>query len=144
MAKHSTDKVVILKIRKYLSYLGQVYAVIKDLDTETLQDELLAYAAAQLITNLKECFDMIQSDDIQERYKLLRKPSIVRIRNISAHDYEALNWEIVKSGCGELIRFFGQKDYHDETLRLIEKEDESEIKRELRESLEFQKSKTKE
>ena len=42
MAKNSTDKVVLLKIKKYIVHLERVYENIKNLSEDELKDELCA------------------------------------------------------------------------------------------------------
>ena len=129
--KNRTDKVLLLKIQRYLTHLAAVYDVIKDMSDVELEDELLAYSAAQLITNLKESYDMLESEEMHERYKLLRKPSIVKIRNIASHDYESLNWSIVKSGCKALIQAYHSKTYHDDSLAILDAQKDSSLVDEL-------------
>ena len=72
-----------------------------------------------MITNLKESYDMFKSEELQERYKLLRQPSIAKIHSIASHDYEALNWAIVKSGCKEIIEAYNSEIYHNESLKQL-------------------------
>ena len=135
MAKNSTDKIVVLKIKKFVNHLAMVYDAIKDKPAEELEDELLVYSAAQLITNLKESFDMIKCEEIQDRYKLLRNPSVVKIRNIASHDYEALDWNIVKSGCKKIVEAYNYDSYHNESLGILDTETDSKIIAELRERM---------
>jgi len=135
MAKNSTDKVVVLKIKKYVSHLGRVHEAIKDKSTDELEDDLLSYTAAQLITNLKETFDMIKSEEIQDRYKALRNPQIVRIRNIASHDYESLDWSVVKSGCKRIVELYNLDAYHDASLKIIDSKEDSPLIVELRERI---------
>lgn len=130
MAKNRTDTHVLLKISKYVKQLEKAHDKIKDIDVHEYEDELYAYAIAQLITNLKNAYEMFKSEALQERYKLLRQPSIVRIRNIAAHDYEALDWGIVKNGCSMIIKQY-TREYNDESLKLLDENEIDEIESRL-------------
>lgn len=134
MAKNETDKVVIMKIMKYIRQLKKAYEAIQDIPEESLEDELYAYSIAQLITNLKNSYEMLKCENLQDRYKLLRQPSIVRIRNIAAHDYESLNWSIVKKGCQRIIEEYTD-NYNEESIILIDSQKISLLEEDLIERL---------
>jgi len=131
-----TDKVVLTKIAKYIQQLRKAHNIIKDMTDEDLEDELYAYSVAQLITNLKSAYEMLKCEQLQERYKLLRQPSIVRIRNIAAHDYEALNWGIVKNGCKRIVEEYTEK-YNEKSIELIEDQEKSSLEEDLLDRLEM-------
>ena len=130
MKSQRTDEIILIKIKKYSSHLKNVYEKIRFLTEDELEDSLYAYSAAQLITNLKESYDMFTSEEMQERYKLLRQPSIVRIRNIASHDYEALNWSIVKTGCKRITEAY-DNNYHAASLEILNAEPSNDIEAEL-------------
>jgi hypothetical protein len=134
MAKNHTDKIVVIKIAKYVRQLREAHIIIKDIPADKLEDELYAYSVAQLITNLKSAYEMLKCEELQERYKLLRQPAIVRIRNIAAHDYEALNWSIVKNGCKKIVDAYTDS-YNEESAKLIGSKQISLLEEELLDKL---------
>ena len=74
MAKNQTDKIVLMKIIKYTQQLKKAYDAVQNVPVSSLEDELYAYSIAQLITNLKNSYEMLKCEELQERYKLLRQP----------------------------------------------------------------------
>jgi uncharacterized protein with HEPN domain len=108
MSYLSADEQCLLKIEKYTGKIKEAYEQIKEMDSEEIDQGLAGYALAQCLTNLYEVITRVNSD------KLTRKlwPIVKRTkatRNIAAHDYDSINWDIVKENCRALIQMITSK-----------------------------------
>jgi len=62
-----------------------------------------SFALTQFLTNIHALFDRITSDEIAKKQIEMGIRSLNTCRNISAHDYDALDWSRVKQLCKKLI-----------------------------------------
>ena len=97
------DKIIIMKIQAYIARIARIYDIIKELD----ESEILAlddsFALTQFLTNIHSLFERVYSDEIAKKQVELGIRSLSTCRNISAHDYDSLNWSKVKQLCRKLI-----------------------------------------
>ena len=97
------DRLIIVKIQAYLLRIRRIYELIKDLD----EDEILAlddsYALTQFLINIYSLFERIHSEEIAKKQVDLGIRSLAACRNISAHDYDSLNWSMIKQLCRKLL-----------------------------------------
>jgi len=99
----SKDEQVIVKIIKHMTKLNSLYASIKNLTSDEIDAGIEGLALAQCITNLYELAIKIEDDDVSEKLSILRTGRVARMRNISAHEYDSVNWDIAKDTCRKII-----------------------------------------
>jgi len=104
MSYISKDEHLLGKIKKHVNVLQRGYSNIKDLNTKQLEDSLEAYACIQCITNIYGLYGQLENDDVIEKLSFINSKHIRKLRNIGAHDYDSINWEIAKEVSGELIK----------------------------------------
>jgi uncharacterized protein YutE (UPF0331/DUF86 family) len=85
-----------------------------------------SFALTQFITNIHSLFERISSDKIAEKQIEMGIRSLSICRNISAHDYDALDWHRVKQLCKKLTSK-KTAELLDECNRIAERE-EAEMK----------------
>ena len=96
------DEILIIKIQNYLLKIEDCYNRIKDLTEDELLNLHESYALTQYLINIEALASNISDLEID---LLLRKyfRNLKACRNISAHDYDSLNWSIIKKICRTLI-----------------------------------------
>jgi len=97
------DRIIIVKIQEYVRRIKRIYELIKDLE----EHEILAlddsFALTQFLINIDHLFSRISSDEIAGKQIEMGIRSLNTCRNISAHDYDSLDWSRVKTLCKKLI-----------------------------------------
>ncbi len=103
MSYLSADEQCLLKIEKYVGKIKEAYALIKDQDETQIDQGLTGYALTQCITNLYEVITRVSNDKLtQKLWPLIKRTRATR--NIASHDYESVNWDIVKENCRAIIK----------------------------------------
>lgn len=85
-----------MRVQKY-------YDIIKDLDEEEIVKLDQSLALTQCITNIHSLAQHVTNDEIAQKLYLLSSRGVASCRNISAHDYDSLDWERVKGLCRKLL-----------------------------------------
>jgi len=93
---------MIVKIGEYIKRVERIYEKIKDIDEHEIIELDESFALTQFITNIHSLFDRISCDEIAEKQIEMGIRSLSVCRNISAHDYDALDWNRVKQLCKKL------------------------------------------
>ena len=104
----SKDEQILVKIAKYISMLKDAYSQIKNLPDDEINDSLNGLALTQCITNLYELTIRIEDENVSDKLFFLSSGRVARLRNISAHDYDSVNWNIVKEVCRKIISQISQ------------------------------------
>jgi len=91
-----------MKIEEYIKRVNRIYEIIKDMDEHEIIKLDESFALTQFITNINSLFDRISSEKIAAKQIEMGIRSLNICRNISAHDYDALNWNRVKQLCKKL------------------------------------------
>jgi uncharacterized protein YutE (UPF0331/DUF86 family) len=98
MSYISIDEQCLQKIEKYVGKMKEAYETIKDLNDDEIDQGLVGYALAQCFTNLYETVSRVTNDELSEKlWPILKRTRIAR--NIAAHDYDSINWDIMKENC---------------------------------------------
>jgi len=95
----SADEQILLKIRKYAGKLNEAFSHIESANDQEIDDGMYGLVVAQCLTNLNSLALRIENDDISDKLAILTSKRTAVTRNIAAHDYDAINWGIVKSNC---------------------------------------------
>jgi uncharacterized protein YutE (UPF0331/DUF86 family) len=91
------------KIKSYLARVQRYYDIIKDLNEEEIVNLDQSLALTQCITNMHSLAQHVANDEIAQKLYLFSSRGIASCRNISAHDYDSLDWERVKDLCRKLL-----------------------------------------
>ncbi len=103
MSYLSVDEQCIQKIEKYTGKIAEAYIQIARLDEAEIDAGLTGYALAQCLTNLYETIMRVRNDVLTEKlWPIIKRTKATR--NIAAHDYDAINWDIVKENCKDILR----------------------------------------
>jgi uncharacterized protein YutE (UPF0331/DUF86 family) len=97
------DRVILGKIGSYLARVEKYYGMIKDLDEEEIVKLDQSLALTQCITNMHSLAQHVTNDEIAQKLYLFSSRGVASCRNISAHDYDSLDWERVKDLCRKLL-----------------------------------------
>ncbi|MCL2225769.1 MAG: hypothetical protein FWB96_12450 [Defluviitaleaceae bacterium] len=97
------DRIIIGKIQDYVRRTKRIYELIKDLDEQEILSLDDSFALTQFLINIHSLFSNITSDEIARKQVDLGIRSLNTCRNISAHDYDALDWVRVKQLCKKLL-----------------------------------------
>ncbi|MCL2047961.1 MAG: hypothetical protein FWG87_04460 [Defluviitaleaceae bacterium] len=97
------DRIILNKIKNYLVRVQRYYDLIKDLDEEEISALDQSLALTQCITNMHSLAQHVVNDEIAQRLYVFSSRGIASCRNISAHDYDSLDWERVKELCRKLL-----------------------------------------
>lgn len=97
------DEQLLIKIKKYMNKLQHLYDSIVHLSDNEIDEGIEGLALAQCITNLFEISSRINNDIIAQKLMILNSGRISGFRNISAHDYDAVNWSIAKNNCKTIL-----------------------------------------
>ena len=97
------DRVILGKIKSYLARVQRYYDLIKDLDEEEIVKLDQSLALTQCITNMHSLAQHVTNDEIAQKLYLFSSRGVASCRNISAHDYDPLDWERVKDLCKKLL-----------------------------------------
>ena len=97
------DKIILTKIKVYLARVENNYKKIQNLkETELLElDE--AFSLTQFITNIHSLILNLSSEDIADKMLMITGRGLFNCRNISAHDYDSLDWSRVKTLCKRML-----------------------------------------
>jgi len=117
----SKDEQILLKIRKYIIKLRDLYEKIQPMTDAEIEESIEGLAFAQCMTNLFELSILIEDDETAEKILVLSSGKTARIRNISSHNYDALNWSVVKNNCVKILRSISESDIDGCLKRLAEK-----------------------
>jgi uncharacterized protein YutE (UPF0331/DUF86 family) len=120
------DRLLLLKIQDYIKRVKRINELIKDMNENEILELDESFALTQYIINIHSLFDKISSDEIARNQIEIGIRSINVCRNISAHDYDALDWNRVKQICKKLT-----SEKTDELLKeciKIAEREESEMK----------------
>jgi len=104
MSYVSKDECLLRKIKKHVNLLQKGYSKIKSLNTKQLEDSLEAYACVQCVTNIYGLYGQLENDDVIEKLSFINSKHVRKLRNIGAHDYDSINWEIAKEVSEKLIK----------------------------------------
>jgi len=104
MSYISNDEQLLLKLKKNMQKLDKLFKIIKPLSDAEIDDGIEGLALAQCITNLFEISSRIEDEDIAQRLSLLSSGRTARMRNISSHDYDAVNWSVAKRNCQKILQ----------------------------------------
>ena len=97
------DRIILQKIDNYLQRIDTAYHRIKDMDDATLLETETSYALTQYLTNVHSLFQNLTNDEVSGKLFGCGIRSLNTCRNISAHDYDALDWIKVKQLCRRLL-----------------------------------------
>ena len=97
------DRIIIAKIQEYVRRINRIYDLIKDLNEQEILALDDSFALTQFLINIDHLFSRISSDDIASKQIEMGIRSLNTCRNISAHDYDSLDWNRVKLLCKKLI-----------------------------------------
>ena len=121
------DRVILLKITDYLKRVRGIYETIKDLDEASLLRLNDSYALTQFLTNIHSLSQNLSNEDIAADLIRAGFKNLNTCRNISAHDYDSLNWSLVKGLCRRLISEDTAKVIN-ECIKLAEADEERQKK----------------
>ena len=116
------DRIILKKIESYLRRITPIYDTIKDLDEVDIVELNDAFALTQFITNIYSLTLNLSNDDIASKMFVVAGRGLSTCRNISAHDYDSLNWSKVKQLSKKLI---SEQSYNilEECIRLAESDE---------------------
>ena len=97
------DRLIIVKIQAYIKRVARIYELIKDLDEYEIVELDDSFALTQFLINIDSLFSRVSSEEIARKQIDMGIRSLNSCRNISAHDYDALDWGRVKQLCKKLI-----------------------------------------
>jgi uncharacterized protein with HEPN domain len=97
------DRIIIIKIQEYVRRIKRIYNLIKNLDEQDILALDDSFALTQFLMNIDHLFSRISSDEIASKQIEMGIRSLNTCRNISAHDYDSLDWNRVKQLCKKLI-----------------------------------------
>jgi len=97
------DRIIIRKIQDYIKRIRRIYELIKDLEEQDILFLDDSFALTQFLVNIHSLFSNITSDEIAKKQVDMGIRSLNTCRNISAHDYDSLDWARVKLLCKKLI-----------------------------------------
>jgi len=96
------DRIIIGKIQSYISRIKRIYDLIENLNEDQILELDESYALTQFLINIDHLFSRVSSDEIATKQIEMGIRSLNTCRNISAHDYDALDWGRVKLLCKKL------------------------------------------
>lgn len=100
MSYLSLDEQCLQKIEKYTAKIREAFKQIENLTAVEIDKGLAGYALTQCLTNLYETVVRVNSENLTVKLlPILKRTKITR--NIASHDYDSINWDIVK----DLSRF---------------------------------------
>ena len=97
------DKIIIIKIQEYVKRAKRIYELIKDMDEQEILALDDSFALTQFLMNIDSLFSFVSSDAIASKQIEMGIRSLKTCRNISAHDYDSLDWFKIKQLCEKLI-----------------------------------------
>lgn len=121
------DKIVLQKIQKYIERIRPIYESIKDLDEEAILEKNDSYAMTQMLINIHSLFNNVDNEDIVRKQVDLGFRDLNSCRNISAHDYDSLDWSRVKRMTKKIVSDQTQK-LLDECIEMADKSGQQLIK----------------
>ena len=121
MSYISKDEQILGKIERYIIALADIYKDVKNLNDDELEYNRDAFAMMQCITNIYEVFKHIDNDQVGDKLNVLSSRHISKLRNISAHEYSAINWKIAKEVCEKILNQV-TKDKLDSCMDIIKSE----------------------
>lgn len=98
----SKDEQALRKIKRYKTLMLETYEIIRHLPKEVLDSHHYAAATSQYLINLSEIVQFIDNEAIEEKISYLRSGQLRKARNIAAHDYYAIDWDMVKQVCRKI------------------------------------------
>jgi len=96
------DRIIIAKIQEYVKRIARIYQTIQDMNEQEILERDDSFALTQYLTNIHSLFSNVSSDEIAQKQIEMGIRSLHTCRNISAHDYDALDWSRVKQLCRRL------------------------------------------
>ena len=97
------DKIILIKIQEYIRRIKRIYTLILTLDEEEILALDDSFALTQFLINIDHLFSCISSDEIAQKQVEMGIRSLNTCRNISAYDYDSLDWNRVKQLCKKLL-----------------------------------------
>ena len=92
------DRIIISKIQEYIRRIKRIYTIIINLNEEEILALDDSYALTQFLINIDHLFSRISSDEIAQKQIEMGIRSLNTCRNISAHDYDSLDWNPMSTG----------------------------------------------
>ena len=120
------DSIILHKINSYLERMRGIYQTIKNMDEQSILELNDSFALTQFITNIHSLSQNVSNEEIAQKLFSIGSRGLNTCRNISAHDYDSLDWAKVKSVCKKLLSD-RSKDILRECME-IAKKDESTVK----------------
>jgi len=116
------DKIILTKIKDYLVRVENNYNKICDLR----EDELLkldeAFSLTQFITNIHSLVLNLSNEEVADKMLQVTGRGLITCRNISARDYDSLDWDRVKTLCKRLLSEKSVRILED-CFKLVEKDE---------------------
>ena len=97
------DRIILQKIQKYKSRISRLYSIIENLSPGDIEEKDEAYALTQYLTNIHSLLVHVSNEDIQQKLFVLYSNNLIKCRNIASHDYDSLNWHMVKELCRKIL-----------------------------------------
>ena len=121
MSYISRDEQLLLKIRKNIQKLKLLFIKIEPLSDMEIDEGIEGLAITQCVTNLFELSSRIVDENIAQRLSLLSSGRTARMRNISSHDYDAVDWSIAKNNCRNILRNITNELLDDCITKILQK-----------------------
>lgn len=112
MSYLSVDEQCLQKIEKYTGKINEAYSQIENLNDLEIDKGLMGYALTQCLTNLYETVIKINSEALTVKLLPILKRTRVT-RNIASHDYDSINWDIVKEICRSVLKTITEEFLND-------------------------------
>ena len=97
------DRIILQKIQKYKSRISRLYSIIENLSPGDIEEKDEAYALTQYLTNIHSLLVHVSNEDIQQKLFVLYSNNLIKCRNMASHDYDSLNWHMVKELCRKIL-----------------------------------------
>jgi hypothetical protein len=97
-----TDRQCIEKVQSYINDIGEILKADNISSADALKNTLAAkYAITQLVTNIYELSRKLQ-DETLNKLENFNSPVLRKARQISSHDYEAVDFRSIYNLCTQL------------------------------------------
>jgi len=116
------DKIILTKIKSYLIKVERFFEVIKNLNEKQIVETDESLALTQCLINIHGLSRQFSSDEIAEKMFQVTGRGLDTCRNISAHDYDSLDWDRVKALCKRLLSEKSMRILED-CFKLVEKDE---------------------
>ncbi|MDR1663500.1 MAG: hypothetical protein LBR83_01065 [Clostridiales bacterium] len=99
----SVNEQCVSHIEKYARKLREIFPHIEHETDEQIEDGIYGLALTQSLTNIYEACMKVNSEELEDKLlPIIRKTKVAR--NIASHNYDAINWSIVKNNCRIVIK----------------------------------------